>query len=64
MRLFEIAEKVGVPVCKITPEIITQVREEGLITGKQEKKLLAELKKADNIWQPLTPGVTSAASLW
>lgn len=64
MKLSEIAEKVGIPVCEITREAIIQAREKGLITVNQEKKLLAELKKADNLWQPLAPGIANAASLW
>lgn len=64
MKLSEIADVVGVPVCQITPGAIAQANEKGLITGGQKQKLLSELRKADRIWENSIPGIACAPSLW
>ena len=64
MILFEIAEKTGISVTNLSSEVIRLFKISGLITRKQEKDSLAELKKADQIWENSVPGAGLATSLW
>jgi len=64
MELYEIAGIARVHVCNLSSLSITKAREAGLITRGQEKELLADLKKADGIWENPVPGVVNANRLW
>ena len=64
MKLFEIAEKVGVPVVNLSSGSIKHAIKEGMISRKQGEGLLTELNKIDGIWENPVPGVENAASLW
>lgn len=62
MRLYEIAEKIGVAVVDLNQDSILQAERNGKISRGEAEKLLAELEKADNIWE--NGGAPVAESLW
>lgn len=64
MTLFEIAEKVGVHVGDLSSKNIIQARERGAISRGEAEKFLAELKRADGIWQNQISDIPCASSLW
>jgi hypothetical protein len=51
MKLSEIAEEIGVPVCILTAEEIKWAGIRGSVSKQREVVLLAELKAADDFWK-------------
>jgi len=51
MKLSEIAEEVGVPICMLTADEIKSAGKIGAISGARAEVLLAELQTSDGLWQ-------------
>ncbi len=64
MNLMEFSDMVGKSVSQLEVSDVLDNRQKKLLTNAQAKKLIAELKSADRVWQTSVPGLKCSDFLW